>query len=245
MSQSKSGRRPSSRTQKRRQAQTRLIIIVTIGALLLFGGLVLLSLLPGNTDPISAAADYTGLQQEVIRTDTGLGFAIGDPDAPVTLVDYSDFSCPHCNELAGIIHQLINDYVRSGDLRVIYKPISFVNPPYSGPAAQAAICAGEQGKFWEMHDLIWSLYESAGPGGYTQRALVARAETLDLDIDAFRACYTSSETSRAVTDVLLEAQEKGITATPTLFVNGEEVVYRGADYAYADLAAAIRTNLGE
>ena len=102
-----------------------------------------------------------------------LAFAIGNPEARVTVVEYSDFSCPHCNDLSPAIERLIQEYVREGDVRVIYKPVVFVYPERSVPAGlAAAVCAAEQDKFWEMHDAIWEISSSVvGADAYTQELL--------------------------------------------------------------------------
>ncbi len=232
------------RSQRQRRSRRTFLIVGVLVAAIGVVGIVIALTGPGRGAVAAVDTNYEGLTQEVDRTGEGPGFAIGDPNAPVTLIEYSDFSCPHCHDLTGAIHQLIDEYVTAGDLRVVYKPISFVNPPYSRPAAQAAICAGEQGKFWEMHDQIWALYDSTGPGAYTQRQLAASAEAIGLDGNEFRSCFVSSDTSSQVDAVLAEAQVRGINGTPTLYINGQQVGYRGADTAYADLKAAIEAELG-
>lgn len=232
------------RTQRQRRGRIFLIVGVLVVAVVIVGAVILLTG-PRSGAVAAVETNYDGLVQQVDRsTGQGPGYAIGDPDAPVTLVVYSDFSCPHCHDLTATIHRLIDEYVPVGQLRVVYKPISFVNPPYSRPAAQAAICAGDQGAFWEMHDQIWAFYENAGPGAYTQRQLAGAAEAIGLDGNAFRSCFVSADTTSQVDAVLAEAQTLGITGTPTLFINGQQVGYRGADTAYADLKAAIETELG-
>ncbi len=233
--------------EERRRAQRRRSRIILIGAVigvaLLVAGFLILLNRPVSSVPITGT-DYEGLTQEVDNSGVGVGFAIGDPNAPLTLVVYSDFSCPHCHDLAKVIEQLIEDYVRLGTLRIVYKPISFVYPPASRPAAQAAICAGQQGKFWEMHNYIWALYESSGVGAYTQRQLAAGAESIGLDMQAFNSCFISAQTSILVDSVLEEASQRGINGTPKMYLNGVEVIYRGAELAYDDLRRAIEAQLG-
>lgn len=235
------------RIEAKRKAQRKQSQLIVIGAVVLLAVLAVGVLILLNRPPqaaVQADADYSGLTQEIVDADQGVGFGIGDPDAPVTLVEYSDFSCPHCRDLAVVIEQLIDEYVTTGDLRIVFKPISFVNPPYSTAAAQAAVCAGEQGKFWEMHAAIWSLYDASGPGAYSQRQFAALAEAAGLDGDTFRSCYISASTTTKVQSVLNEAQLIGINSTPTMFLNGEPLIYRGAQSAYGDLKNAIEAVLG-
>ena len=163
------------------------------------------------------------------------------PNALVTLVEYSDFSCSHCYELSSVVHQLIEVYGTSGELRVVYKPIAFVNPATSIPAAQTAICAGQQGQFWQMHDEIWKLYEQGGIGAYTNSLLSARAAEIGLDTNEFNKCYNS--VGAEIDAVLVEANQLGISGTPTIYLNDKPFAYRGADTAFADLSAAIEAEL--
>jgi protein-disulfide isomerase len=223
------------RGRSRQRTQLWLIAGISLTAILLVGGLIAISQ-PDSTQV--ATADYAGLAQQIDRSGA-VGFAIGSPDAPVTLVEYSDFSCTHCHDLVPTIHRLIDEYVRAGSLRIIYKPVSFVNPPYSGEAAKVAVCAAEQGKFWEMHDAMWSIYEQSGPQAYGKGFLAQQAKQDGLDADMFRQCYVSVETADAVQGVLDEAQIMGVQGTPTLFLNGQAVPYSGPEHTYVQLKEAI------
>jgi protein-disulfide isomerase len=231
----------SRRSQRRHQAQTRLIVGVVVGALVLTGFLILISIPRGSADVV--VADYSSLNQTVDNSGA-IGFAIGEETAPVTLIDYSDFSCPHCHDLAQTIDRLIQEYVADGSLRIVYKPVSFVNPPYSIPAAQAAVCAGQQGKFWEMHDQLWNLYASRGYTGYTRPNLIDRAVTIGLDKDAFEACYSSEDTLAEVQGVIDEVQALGIQGTPTLYVNGQQIGFLGPEAFYEQMVQVIEAQTG-
>lgn len=225
------------RAQRRRQTRLWLIGGIALGAVLITGLLILLSL-PDATESFS----YEGLEQSIV--DSGaVGFAVGSPDAPVTLTEYSDFSCTHCHDLTASIHRLIDEYGRDGRLRVIFKPISFVRPPASTEAAKAAVCAAQQGQFWQMHDEIWRMYERGGPSSYTQGSLSAAARDVGLDAAEFAACYDSEQTQASVDGVLAEAQAMGINGTPSLLVNGEMIAYTGAEAIYETLKEAIDTAL--
>lgn len=242
------GKSTKERVQSRRaqrqkkQQQTRLIIAVAAIAVVAVVAVILLT----RPQPVTTAVEtnYGELPQAAVDNETGIGFAIGDPSAPVTLTEFSDFSCPHCYDLSAPVAQLIDDYVRSGDLRIVYKPVSFVNPPYSEPAARAAVCAGYQGEFWQMEAQIWALYEASGPGAYTPAQLSNLAESIGLDMQQYNQCFGADATAQAVQDVLTEASQRGVTGTPTLFVNGQQVPYRGADTVYNDVSFIIEEQLG-
>lgn len=231
-------RRRSRRAESGSRSQVWIIVVVVIVALAIVGGLIALSSRPSVPAQAVEGVDLSGISQEIVQINDAPGVALGDPEAPVTLVEYSDFSCPHCADLASIaVDPLIEEYVRSGELRIVYKPITFVNPPYSRPAAQAFMCAAEQGKGWEMYEQIWGLYEASGPGAYTQRNLVGQAEAIGLDSGEFRSCYVSAETNQSIQAVLTEAQNIGIQGTPTLYVNGQPFTYRGPEAVYSDVKA--------
>lgn len=195
-----------------------------------------------DTQPLPQGAPYEVLQQTIDHTGA-VGFAIGDPDAPVTVVEYSDFSCPHCHDLVPAIQQIIAEYGPTGAVRVVYKPIVFVNPATSVPAGIAAYCAAEQGLFWQMHDAIWSLYVDQGASAYTPERLTRAAVSARADEADFTACFESDEPGAALDQVLDEALNRGVQGTPTLFVNGEDVPYTGPDSIYDDLVEVIEAIL--
>ncbi len=252
MSQQKLSRQQvvEKRTQRRRQQRMQLIIGITIGAVLVAGLFILLTMLPhllaGAADQDIVETYYEGISQSVERSGTGIGYALGELDAPVTLVEYSDFSCINCFELSTIIHRLIDEYVKGGELRIVFKPITFVSPTYSVPAGKAAVCAGEQGRFWEMHDQLWHLYETNGriPSIYLQD-LTPVAVALGLDEAAFTSCLNSAQSNRILAGVSDEAQARGVTFTPAIFVNGKMVGYTGVDSYYDIVTQAIDAELNK
>lgn len=240
MTQQKSKKKMAERrAQRRRQSQVRLIVGIIIAAVVLVGAIVVLSLQPSEQPREDVAGAYNGIPQEIDRT-SAVGLAIGEADAPVTVVEYSDFSCSHCKTLAATMIDLVEKYARDGRLRVVYKPVAFVNPPYSRPAAQAAICAAEQGMGWQMMDHIWGLNS---PTVYSLNNFITIDESIGLDIDQFKQCYSASDTRRAVDGVLDETQAKGIAGTPTVFVNGVLVDYSQAASIGEAVAQAVEAVL--
>jgi len=126
----------------------------------------------------------------------------------------------------------------------VYIPVSFVNPSTSVPAAKAAICAAQQGKFWEMHDQIWAMFDLNGPATYTQSLLTGRANQLGLDQGQFGACFTSPAVDSQIQAVLALASARGVNGTPTLFVNDTQVPFTGPDTTYDGLNLAIQAAIG-
>jgi protein-disulfide isomerase len=138
----------------------------------------------------------------------------GSPAAPVVLVEFSDFECPACRNTESTLKQLIEQY---GDkVRLVYRHLPLPMHKDAFGAAQAAFCAGEQGKFWEMHDLLFE--QSSGLSG---DALKGYAASIGLQADAFNNCLESEASRAAVSADKDEAAAAGIRATPTLILNGK------------------------
>jgi protein-disulfide isomerase len=140
--------------------------------------------------------------------------AKGAADAPVTIVEFSDFQCPYCKELLGPIQQVLEAY---GDkVRYVYRHFPLANiHPAAPKAAEASLCANEQGKFWEMHDVM---FEDQGGLGLSQ--LKEKARTLNLDGPRFDECLDSGKYASEVAQDREEGRQVGVTGTPGLFING-------------------------
>jgi protein-disulfide isomerase len=141
----------------------------------------------------------------------------GDVNAPITLIEYSDFECPFCAKLIPTVDQLLDEY--DGQVRLVYRhfPLSSIHPN-AQKAAEAAECAGEQGKFWEMHDLLF-----ANQQALTVTNLKAYAGQLKLNQGQFDSCLDTSKYASKVNAQAQEAQAAGITGTPGTFVNDQLV----------------------
>jgi protein-disulfide isomerase len=141
-------------------------------------------------------------------------FSRGPANAKVTVVEFSDFHCPYCRRVQPALTQLLQRY--PNDVRLVYKdlPLDSLHPQ-ARDAAEAARCAGDQGKFWEYHDALYG----AGPDG-SAAALKAMAEKVGLDVAAFEQCVASDKHAEAVQRDAEEAQALGATGTPAFFING-------------------------
>lgn len=146
----------------------------------------------------------------------------GDPDAPITLIEFSDFKCPYCgrhaNETAPQIEQA---YVQSGVVRVGYYSLAFLSPE-SQFAAEASECAADQEAFWEYHNL---LFTRLGNGtSFDKETLKQYAAELKLDTAAFNDCLDTGKYTAAVQQQTAAANSIGVQSTPTFLVNGQPVV---------------------
>lgn len=140
--------------------------------------------------------------------------ALGPEDAPVTIIEFSDYQCPFCARAEPTIKQVLEEY---GDkVRLVYRdfPLDQLHP-YARKASEASHCAEEQGKFWEYHD---ALYEDQG--SINEAGLEQFAKDLGLDMDAFNSCLDSGKYADEVQKDLEDGQEYGVSGTPAFFVNG-------------------------
>lgn len=140
---------------------------------------------------------------------------IGNPNARVGLLVFSDFECPYCGDFARDTWPALEErYVRTGQVLVAFRhlPIEQIHL-HARRAAEAAVCAGRQGRFWDMHDRLFS-----DQGGLGEAGVVAAATALGLDLNPFAACLDSDETAAAVDRDQRLAGSLGITGTPTFMV---------------------------
>ena len=152
----------------------------------------------------------------------GDGYVKGDDDAPITMIEYSDFECPFCGKFySETLQQIETNYIDTGKVKFVYKhfPLSFHQQ--ARPAALAAECAGAQGQFWQMHDLMYENQDKLSESQYKQWAT-----DLGLDVVAFEQCYDSGQFDQKITAQFAQGQANGISGTPGFIIDG--IVLSGA-----------------
>jgi len=152
------------------------------------------------------------------------GNAMGDPDAPVVIENYSDFACPHCGDFAMETEGRIREeYVENGDVYFVFNSVgNMLGSSASVQATEAAYCAGDQNRFWQFHDLIFANQASlfTDTSADISPTLNRFAEILELDMSQFEDCYQGGKYQDRVQQDRLEAQQAGISGTPSFLVNG-------------------------
>jgi predicted DsbA family dithiol-disulfide isomerase len=142
----------------------------------------------------------------------------GPAAARVTIVEFSDFECPFCGRLFPALKNIERSYPNS--VRIVYRQFPLTNiHPYAQKAAEASLCAGEQDRFWEMHDSMFGFQDDL-----TVPSLKMRAAELNLDVTAFSACLDSGKHAETIRKDKEDAATLGVTGTPTLFVNGRMIL---------------------
>jgi protein-disulfide isomerase len=161
---------------------------------------------------------------ELVRRDRDDPTALGDADAPVVMINYSEFQCPFCGKFARDTEPtLVEEYVEDGTLRIEWRDFPYLGPE-STTAARAGRAAGAQGRFWEFHDAMYADQQPPNSGRLTEEYLVGVAEEIGLDTGEFRADMRAPWTAAAVAEDFDEGQMIGVTGTPAFVVNGRPII---------------------
>jgi len=143
----------------------------------------------------------------------------GDKNAPVTIIEFSDFQCPYCARLQPTLKDVLNAYPK--DVRLVFKQYPLPFHPQARNAAKASMAAGEQGKFWEMHDMIFENFNQLNEEKFSEFA-----QKISLDVKKFQADYNSNKYDQLIQQDINTGRSANVTGTPTLFINGKRMVQR-------------------
>jgi protein-disulfide isomerase len=152
-----------------------------------------------------------------VNVEVGSAPVLGPKTAPVTIVEFSDFQCPFCGRVEPALKQIRDEY--KGKVKIAWKnqPLSF--HPNAMPAAEAAMAANEQGKFWEMHDKLFEKQASLSPEVYD-----SIAKEIGLDLNKFHASIEAHRNQAAIQADMAAGSAIGANGTPTFFINGHKLV---------------------
>jgi protein-disulfide isomerase len=179
------------------------------------------------------------------------GTSIGDPNAPVRLDIWEDFQCPACaNFETSVLPQILTTYVDTGDVYFTFHNYPFIDggdpKGESHQAANAVMCALEQNRFWDYHDMLFTNWNGENKGAFVDERLVRFAEVLGLDMDGFNSCFEVNRYKPEIDQDYAAGQAAGARGTPYILVNGIRVINaQGETYvpAYEDVSGAIRNAL--
>ena len=181
-------------------------------------GLSLIALFPGIA---GAAAQEVTREDVVVALEQNAGPAMGRMDAPVTLVEFSDFQCGYCGRFArDTLPKIVAHYVQTGQVRLVFRHLAILGEA-SVAAAGAAACAHDQGKFWEYHD---TLFANRSPLAFRAARLKQYAAELHLDSVVFDACLDRKTHAKQVEVETLLAQALHATGTPAFLINGQLLI---------------------
>jgi protein-disulfide isomerase len=175
--------------------------------------------LPANVAQVTSAPTATKQAPVRYHVPVGNSPSLGPENAPITLIEFSDYECPYCQKwYQETFPQIMQNY--QGKVRFVYRdfPLTGLHSNAS-PAAEAAYCAGEQGNYWAFHDKLFSGGLALGTGTYDQYAT-----DIGLNLDQFNECISTNKYQSTVEANYQFAANLGIQSTPTFFINGLAIV---------------------
>jgi len=197
------------------------IIIAIIAVITYFSRSPTTTITTKGTAPITAAGDF-GVSQETkaaMKTLADDDPYLGAEDAPVTIVEFSDFQCPFCKRFREqTFNKIKENFIDTGIVKFVYRDLPLSFHPYAQKAAEAAQCAHEQGKFWEYHDKLFENQQQLD-----ENSLKKYAADLGLDVEAFTTCLDSGKYEEETLKDAQAAAGQGIGGTPGFIINGKKI----------------------
>ena len=232
--------------EHRRQTQLRnrifVILLVVIGALLVTFALIL----PGlKKSGVGTIVQITPVARKAAVNKTSMG----NPNAPVKLDVWEDFQCSGCMSYSKDLEpQVIQTYVETGKVFYTFHFFPFIDSGQgeSHQAANAAMCAMAQDRFWDYHDTLFANWLGENVGSFTDPRLIVFAQNIGLDMTAFNTCFQANTFADQIAQDVQAGSKLGVPPTPGIFVNGKMVVSSaGQNYlpSFADISNAIDTAL--
>ncbi len=228
--------------RQRRQQERRRTILT--GAIIIAGiALVITALIIIRTQAAVSGIVVPDFYDYPEQTD---GNSMGDPDAPVQVVEFSDFQCSACEFFHDeTLAQVVENYVATGEVYFTYRSFPVIDArtarKESQTAALASYCAAEQDRFWEYHDMLFANRIGENAGSFTVPRLEAMADLLGLD-SSFNRCLAEERYLDRLNQDILHGRELGVNSTPSFLINGKLVV--GA-LPFEQFAAEIEQALAE
>ena len=171
---------------------------------------------------------------------------LGNPDAPVTLVEFGDYQCHFCNVYyQNTEHVIYENYVMTGKVNVIFKDYTIIGPD-STTAALGAHCAGEQGKFWEYHNTLYDNWNGENNGWAGQENIFRFAEQIELNMEEFIECNIDKRYEQKISKSSNDAMTLGVTGTPAFYVisaNSQKVEFISGAQPYEVFEKTFNTML--
>lgn len=190
--------------------------------------------LSGNLTNSCKASDCKNLEANVLdsiasKAEVGekVTYYLGDENAPIEMIEYTDYQCPFCQKYFFGSFPLIKEtFIATGKVKYTVKDLALSFHPKARPASYTTRCAGEQDKYWEMHEKIY-IYQNQWSYADNYVELFEKyAQEIDLDINEFKSCYASAPAKfdKYIDEDIREASMKGISGTPSFSINGTIII---------------------
>lgn len=218
------------------------------GSILLAGVLIAAAVFYTNSGRQAAPRERAAIGEQPTASESLVDDdpVLGNPEAPVTIVEFSDFQCPFCRRFfRETLTQIKEKYIKTGKVKFVYRdfPLTGIHD-MAQKYAEAAECADEQGKFWQMHDKVFEEQDKKGIGtvfDYSAQDLKKWARDIGLNSNQFDSCLDSGKYEEEVRKDFSDGQLAGVSGTPGTFVNGRLI--QGA-VPFEQFAAVIEQELG-
>jgi len=222
----------------KQRRQRILIVLGVVGAALIIAAIVIVP----SFQPVGDVVAITPHSRPMVD-----GRALCDSNAPVLIDVYSDFQCPACKTFAEQIEQQVVDtYVSTGQAYYIYRHFPFIDDRAprneSDQAANASMCAGDENRFWDYHDILFANWNGENEGAFNDNRLVAFAESLGLDMPAFNNCFDANLHKEEIDTDYSTGRTIGVTGTPSVFVNGQQLT-PGFIPSFEEISQAVEAEL--
>ena len=199
-------------------------VMVIAAGVLIWQGVDGGSTAPNQSSASEAPEQQAGISEQVARRTADDPLALGDPDAPVVLVEFADFRCPFCGVFARETKPELMSLVEDGTLRIEFRDLPIFGEQ-STEAAHAARAAAAQGRFWEFYDAVFADAPERGHADLDRETLLAHARTAGVpDMARFETDMSSPEVAQAVEADLQEAYALGANSTPAFIVGDTPVL---------------------
>jgi len=225
------------RKQKQRKQRLYIVLGVIGVAIIIAAAIIIPSAIP--------AGDFVTITPQARPMVDGK--ALGDPNAPVTVEVFEDFQCPACRAFTEQIEpQIVDTYVATGEVYYIFRHFPFIDDRAprneSDQAASASMCAADENRFWDYHDMLFANWNGENQGAFNDKRLVAFAEAIGLDMAAFNACFEANSHEEEIKSDEQMGRDSGVTGTPSVMVNGR-IISPGFVPSFQEISDAIAAEL--
>jgi protein-disulfide isomerase len=240
------GKRQELRAQRRKRARLQRLLIV-LGIVLVIGSIAFMLVYDNIRQATAPIGDFT--QITPTPRPMAAGTAVGDPNAPVRIDVFSDFQCVACVQFAQRVEpEVVEKLVAGGDVYMVFRHFPIIDQRATGQesrqAANASMCAAEQDRFWDYHDILTANFQAPNQGFFRDRRLLAFAESLGLDMNQFESCFEANRFRSQIDADYQEGVRLGISGTPSVFVNGQQIA-PGFVPSYDQIEEAVQAALSQ
>ncbi len=204
-----------------------LSVSILIAGVLIAGAVIYAVGAKNQPTPAPTTGNQPAPTFDQLMTLTNRDVILGNPQAPVTFIEYGDYQCPFCARFFNTVEGPLKEgYIKDDKVRFVFRDLSILGPE-SQASAEAAECAKDQGKFWPFHDALYAAEEADNQennGNLNRDLFVRLAEQAGLNIQDFASCYDAHRYAQVVKDTTKAAQAAGLNGTPSSLLNGQLIV---------------------